>query len=119
MLALAPDDVRLDLMPGDGDVEPGQDEAIGRQIRDRGVTRPCPSGQPDLATNGLIGDPRGANAELGRLILLSALEAASAALDRPTRRTPTPGGPMQLTDTEKAESKRDGMIIRRGIVALT
>jgi creatinine amidohydrolase len=82
MLALAPDEVRLDLLPGDGDVDPGQAEAIGRQIRDRGVTWPWSSGQPDVATGGVIGDPRGTNAELCRSILHSALEAASAALDR-------------------------------------
>jgi creatinine amidohydrolase len=100
MLALAPDDVRLDLMPGDGDVEPGQAEAIGRQIRDRGVTWPWSSGQPDLATNGVIGDPRGASAELGRLILLSALEAASAALDRldPPNQTDPNAGRTDATD---------------------
>jgi hypothetical protein len=120
MLALAPDDVRPDQLPGDGAVAPGQAEAIGRRIR-----RPGRHLTVVIRTAG----PR--HRRRHRRLLRrqrrpgprhpAQRPETGLGRARPTRPVPiaspsTAGGPMQPTDTEKAEFKRDGLIIRRGIV---
>ena len=89
MLHIAPELVNLGAITADDYSTPERAEAINRIIRDRGVTWPWTSGAPDIADGGVIGDPRGADAQLGRAILSSALEMAAAAVDRMAA-TPAP-----------------------------
>jgi len=81
MLHLAPELVNMDALAGHGGAE-RRAEAVIRLIRDRGVTWPWSSDDPDIAEAGIIGDPRDASAGLGRAILASALDAAAQAVTR-------------------------------------
>ncbi|MEV0702672.1 creatininase family protein [Saccharopolyspora sp. NPDC050389] len=83
MLALAPDHVRLDLLPSDSCPDPGQREEIQRLVLDRGATWPWSSDDPAISKNGVIGgDPRKADAEFGQALVAAALDAGAAVLDR-------------------------------------
>jgi len=67
MLALAPDRVRMKrLAAADSSHRP---EAVEALIFDRGATWPWRSDNRGLGQDGVIGDPRGASAELGRDII--------------------------------------------------
>jgi creatinine amidohydrolase len=88
MLHLAPETVNMAALPdGDSD-EAARAAAISQVIRGHGVTWPWSSGDPRIAEHGIIGDPRGASAELGRAILDSALDAAVPVLDQLAAATP-------------------------------
>jgi creatinine amidohydrolase len=82
MLHLAPGLVNMDALAGHGGDAQRQAEAVNRLIRDRGVTWPWSSCDPDIAEAGIIGDPTDASARLGRAIFVSALEAAARAVTR-------------------------------------
>jgi creatinine amidohydrolase len=82
MLHLAPELVNMDTLAGHGGVTQQQAEAVNRLIRDRGVTWPWSSNDPDIAEAGIIGDPSGASASFGRAVFVSALEAAARAVTR-------------------------------------
>ncbi|GAA3046182.1 creatininase family protein [Streptomyces glomeratus] len=83
MLALDPDRVRLDLLPSETVPDPGQRQAVGRLVLDRGVTWPWTSDDPALSTGGVIGgDPRKATPELGQKLLTAALDGSVYALNR-------------------------------------
>lgn len=82
MLHIAPELVNHAALGAADHDRPQRIEAINRVVRDRGVTWPWTSGAPDIADEGVIGDPAGADAELGLAILNSALEKATAAIDR-------------------------------------
>ncbi len=90
MLAVAPHLVRQDRIaqlrkPLDADT-------IGRTILDPAVTWPWTSDDPRLADTGVIGDPQGASAELGRRMLDDAVERAGAVLKQlRDRRSPASG----------------------------
>jgi creatinine amidohydrolase len=67
MLALAPDRVRMRLLaPAEVRSDPKTSEVL---IFDRGATWPWRSDNPALGHGGIIGDPRGASAELGKTII--------------------------------------------------
>jgi creatinine amidohydrolase/Fe(II)-dependent formamide hydrolase-like protein len=67
MLALAPDRVRMTLLTrAAGRHDPAAIEAL---IFDRGATWPWRSDNPGLGEGGVIGDTRGASAELGTAII--------------------------------------------------
>ena len=82
MLHLARETVNMAAIPPGSDNDEERAAAVSQVIRGRGVTWPWSSGDPRIARDGIIGDPRGANAELGRAILDSALEAAVPVLDQ-------------------------------------
>lgn len=88
MLHLTPETVNLAALRAGSDNDEEQAAAVNQVIRGRGVTWPWSSGDPRIARDGIIGDPRGASAELGRAILDSALEAASPILDQLAAATP-------------------------------
>jgi creatinine amidohydrolase len=88
MLHLAPGTVNMAAIPAGSDNDEDQAAAVSQVVRGRGVTWPWSSGDPRIARDGIIGDPRGASAELGRKILDSALEAASPILDQLAAATP-------------------------------
>jgi creatinine amidohydrolase len=88
MLHLAPETVNLAAIPCQGSDGQERAAAVGLVVQGRGVTWPWTSGDPRIARDGIIGDPRGASAELGRAILDSALEAASPVLDQLATATP-------------------------------
>jgi creatinine amidohydrolase/Fe(II)-dependent formamide hydrolase-like protein len=67
MLALAPDRVRMKRLAGAD--SPHQPEVVEALIFDRGATWPWRSDNPGLGQGGIIGDPHGASAELGRDII--------------------------------------------------
>jgi len=80
MLALAPDEVRCESFAGVGK---SLDEAeVRATILDPGVSWPWSSGDPRIASHGVIGDVAQCSAEHGRAILERLLEAAGAALQR-------------------------------------
>ncbi|MFD9562578.1 creatininase family protein [Streptomyces sp. NPDC059994] len=93
MLALAPEDVRLDLLPRGPVHAQGQRDEIQRLVFGRGATWPWSSDNPVIATHGVIGgDPRQATAEHGQALITAALHACTDILDRlvpPTSRQPT------------------------------
>lgn len=83
MLALAPDQVRLDLLPAEPRPDSGQREQIQRLVLDRGATWPWTTDDPALSTYGVIGgDPRRSSAELGHTLVSAALHASTDVLDR-------------------------------------
>lgn len=83
MLALAPEEVRLDLLPAKAPLDSRQREQIQRLVLDRGVTWPWTSDDPALSTHGVIGgDPRRSSAEFGQKLLSAALRASADVLDR-------------------------------------
>ncbi|MEU1535255.1 creatininase family protein [Streptomyces fagopyri] len=95
MLAVAPDRVRLDLLPSETLSDPGRRRAIGHLVLDRGVTWPWTSDDPALSTDGVIGgDPRKATPEAGQKLLTAALDAGTHVLDRID--TATPHEPSQI-----------------------
>ena len=67
MLALAPDRVRMKLLVAADSAH--QPEAVEALIFNRGATWPWRSDDAGLGRGGVIGDPRGASAELGRDII--------------------------------------------------
>jgi creatinine amidohydrolase len=83
MLHLAPSLVSIEALAGisDGGAQQRAPE-VDRVVRDRGATWPWSSGDAAIAESGVIGDPRGASAGLGRAILASALEPAVEAITR-------------------------------------
>jgi creatinine amidohydrolase len=82
LLALAPDQVHLDRIPGHPGLRKGDPEAIRRKILDRGVTWPWTSDDPVLAALGISGgDLRTATAQLGNAIIDSAVAALANTLD--------------------------------------
>ncbi|MEV7794897.1 creatininase family protein [Streptomyces sp. NPDC087512] len=88
MLALDPDQVRLDLLPSEAFPDSGRRRSIGHLVLDRGVTWPWSSDDPELTADGVIGgDPRNATPELGHKLLAAALEASTHVLDRIDRAT--------------------------------
>lgn len=83
MLALAPEQVRLNLLPAETHPASSQREQIQRLVLDRGVTWPWASDDPTLSTYGVIGgDPRRSSAEFGQKLLSAALRASADVLDR-------------------------------------
>jgi creatinine amidohydrolase len=88
MLHLSPETVNMKALPSGGSDEAARAAAISQVIQGRAVTWPWSSGDPRIAEHGIIGDPSGATAELGRAILDSALEAASPVLDQLAAATP-------------------------------
>jgi creatinine amidohydrolase/Fe(II)-dependent formamide hydrolase-like protein len=80
MLALAPDRVRMKLLAGAG--SPHQPEAVEALIFDRGATWPWRSDDAGLGRGGIIGDPRGASAELGADIIERVVSKAAAVFRR-------------------------------------
>lgn len=83
MLALDPDRVRLDLLPGKEFADLGRRGAIGHLVLDRGVTWPWTSDDPTLSVAGVIGgDPRRATPKLGQQLISAALNAGMHVLDR-------------------------------------
>jgi creatinine amidohydrolase len=80
MLALAPDLVRSDRIAA-VDHAPHRD-AIAALVFERGVTWPWCTDDPRLGQAGIIGDPRGASAELGRSIVESVVTEAGGVLAR-------------------------------------
>ncbi|MEU7581986.1 creatininase family protein [Streptomyces sp. NPDC041068] len=83
MLALAPDHVRLDLLPNGPIPDPGQREEVQRLVFGRGATWPWSSDNPAISTHGVIGgDPRQATAEHGQMLVTAALHACADVLDR-------------------------------------
>lgn len=80
MLALAPERVRRERITGPA--RSLSDAEVRTTILDSGVSWPWSSGDPRIADHGVIGDPTGASAEHGRIILERILEAAGAALQR-------------------------------------
>ncbi|ORT57962.1 creatininase family protein [Streptomyces sp. CB03238] len=103
MLALAPDHVRLDLLPAGTRPDPGQREAIQRLVLDRGATWPWTSDDPALSTHGVIGgDPRKASAKLGEALITAALSAGADILDRLV--PPGANGPITLRRTHAPDS---------------
>lgn len=88
MLALAPDHVRLDLLPHESFPDPGQREEIQRLVFGRGATWPWSSDDPAISTHGVIGgDPHRATAAHGQALITAALNACTDILDRLTPRT--------------------------------
>jgi creatinine amidohydrolase/Fe(II)-dependent formamide hydrolase-like protein len=80
MLALAPDRVRMKLLAAAG--SPHQPEAVEALIFDRGATWPWRTDNPGLGQGGIIGDPRGASAELGRDIIERVVSESAAVFRR-------------------------------------
>lgn len=75
MLALSPQDVRLDRLPDHFATDPAQIGDIRRLVLDRGTTWPWDSADPSMSQLGIIGgDPRRASAALGEQIIRSALD---------------------------------------------
>jgi creatinine amidohydrolase len=66
MLALAPEQVRLELIERAGEPDVA---AIRALIFDRGVSFPWRTDDPRLSRDGVIGDARAASAELGAAII--------------------------------------------------
>jgi len=96
MLALAPEEVRLDLLPTKAPPNSRQREQIQRLVLDRGVTWPWTSDNPALSTHGVIGgDPRRSSADLGQELLSTALRASTDVLDR-----------LSSTDSHKVITRR-------------
>ncbi|MGV9880696.1 creatininase family protein [Streptomyces sp. NPDC003006] len=93
MLALAPDDVRMDLLPSEPIHDPARREEIQRLVFGRGTTWPWSSDDPAISAHGVIGgDPRQATADHGQALVTAALEACVDVLDRlvpPTSHEPT------------------------------
>ncbi|MFF1588245.1 creatininase family protein [Streptomyces sp. NPDC058286] len=88
MLALAPEHVRLDLLPSRSLPDPAQREEVQRLVFGRGATWPWSSDDPAISTHGVIGgDPRRASAEHGQALIDAALDACTDVLDRLTPRT--------------------------------
>jgi creatinine amidohydrolase len=73
MLAIAPGEVRMDLIPDDYAADASASEAIRDTIISRGTSWPWRSNDPSIATLGIIGDARKANVALGREIVESSL----------------------------------------------
>jgi len=80
MLALAPDLVRRDRIAAHG--APPHPDAVAALIFDRGATFPLRTDEPRLARMGVIGDPSGATAELGRAMIESFVDEARGVLMR-------------------------------------
>jgi creatinine amidohydrolase len=80
MLALAPDLVRRDRIAALN--KPPDAAAVRAVILDPGVSWPWSSGDPRIADQGVIGDPRAASAEIGTAIVGRVVEAAGVALQR-------------------------------------
>src|SRR5215831_7250532 len=80
MLALVPDRVRMKRLVAAG--SPQQPEAVEALIFDRGATWPWRSDNPGLGQGGIIGDPRGASAELGADIIERVVSKAPAVFRR-------------------------------------
>ncbi|WP_185447031.1 creatininase family protein [Kribbella qitaiheensis] len=103
MLALAPDHVRLDLLPNGSIPDLGQREEIQRLVFGRGVTWPWSSGSPAISAHGVIGgDPRHATAEHGQTLVTAALHACTDILDRLVR--PTPHEPTDVRRANESHS---------------
>lgn len=84
MLALSPSDVYLERLPVGYAPELATGEAVRELILDRGVTWPWSSADPGIASNGIIGDARHADPDLGQRIVESAVEAYGGVLARLT-----------------------------------
>jgi creatinine amidohydrolase len=85
MLALAGDLVHRDLIEEGAPTPEGTaraEAAIAAMVVDRGATWPWRTDDPRLAQGGIIGDPRGASAELGRAILESVVAESRGVLAR-------------------------------------
>jgi len=82
MLAIAPNEVRLDHIPSDYAPDAFRSGAIRDAIISRGTTWPWRSNDPSIATLGIIGDARSANAELGFRIVESSLVEYGRVLSR-------------------------------------
>jgi creatinine amidohydrolase len=79
MLALAPENVRLDLA---GEKETPDPAAIRALIGDRGASFPWRTDDPRLTRTGAIGDARSATAKLGLAIIESVLAETRTVLER-------------------------------------
>ena len=80
MLALAPDLVRVDLIPSAAHAPAG--DSVVALISDRAVTFPWRTDDPRLAEMGVIGDPRAASAEQGRAMVERMAAAAGGVFAR-------------------------------------
>ncbi|MFI7336979.1 creatininase family protein [Streptomyces sp. NPDC050085] len=84
MLALAPDYVRLDLLPNDALPSSSQQEAeVQRLVFGRGATWPWSSDNPAISAHGVIGgDPHQATAAHGQELVTAALNVCTDILGR-------------------------------------
>lgn len=82
MLAIAPEEVRMDCIPDDYAADTSASDAIRETIMSRGTTWPWRSNDPSIATLGIIGDARRANAALGCQIAESSLAEYGRVLSR-------------------------------------
>jgi creatinine amidohydrolase/Fe(II)-dependent formamide hydrolase-like protein len=80
MLALAPDQVRREMMRHPED--PPDQKNIQELIFDRGTTWPWRTDDPRLARDGIIGDAAEASAELGETIIESVVRGSGAIFQR-------------------------------------
>ncbi|MBI3859786.1 MAG: creatininase family protein [Thaumarchaeota archaeon] len=74
MLALSPSEVYMNRLPRSYAPSLQSRDNIHRTILHRGTTWPWTSDDPSISSLGIIGDPRGANSDLGRRIVDSAVE---------------------------------------------
>lgn len=82
MMHIAPDDVHLHELERSDWTPAGIDrESVRRQILTRGATWPWATSHQGLAAQGIVGNPSGATAELGRRIFEAALRNARKHLD--------------------------------------
>lgn len=83
MLALAPDDVRLERLPDTYSADSGKAAAIQRLVLERGTSWPWSSDDPAMGELGIIGgDARHASADLGERIIASALDRCPDVITR-------------------------------------
>jgi creatinine amidohydrolase/Fe(II)-dependent formamide hydrolase-like protein len=86
MLALVPEEVRIERLPDGYVSDLSQDEAVRQLVLDRGVTWPWDSNAPSMSQLGIIGgNPRHATAELGEQIIGSALDRCPEIFARLTK----------------------------------
>ncbi|MFD7444000.1 creatininase family protein [Streptomyces sp. NPDC059909] len=121
MLALAPDQVRLDLLPADSLPDPGRREEIQRLVLDRGVTWPWTSDNPrsPRTASSAATHARPAPSSVGSSSPPPCAQANASLTGSacPTHPDRSPyGGTMTLTSEEKTTFKRDGVVVRRGLV---
>ena len=82
MLAIAPNLVRMDRVGPDTGTTAEQNDAVSRQILDRGVSEAWTSTDPALSATGVIGAPHLADRQLGQSIFESAVEHHGPVLAR-------------------------------------
>jgi creatinine amidohydrolase/Fe(II)-dependent formamide hydrolase-like protein len=80
MLVLAPERVRRDAIPALKPAPGG--EAVRALVLDAAVSYPWSSDDPRLSASGIMGDPCGASAAHGEIILARVVEGAGAIIRR-------------------------------------